>query len=68
MFTKRKIDFIAIFDWLETRYNRVREKILEVLYKCKLNKRIPPNDLDFTEMMDRADKQNKWSDLFNNKK
>jgi hypothetical protein len=61
---KRKIDFTSVSDWILTRYFRLKEKILEIMYRLKLIDRIPPDDLDFTSMLDRADQQNKWSELF----
>jgi hypothetical protein len=61
---KRKIDLTFISDWILTRCFRIKEKVLEILYRLKLIDRIPPDDLDLTSMLDRADQQNKWSDLF----
>lgn len=61
---KRKIDFTSVSDWILTRYFRLKEKILEIMYRLKLIDRIPPDDLDFASMLDRADQQNKWSELF----
>ena len=48
----------SIVDWFATRYYRMEEKVREVLYRLNLTDRVPPSDLDLTDLLDKADRQN----------
>lgn len=50
--------FISMQDWFVTRYYRIGEKIGELMFRFNLTDRIPPMDLDLTDLLDKADRQN----------
>ena len=48
----------SMVDWLITRYYRMEEKIRETMFRHNLTDRVPPSDLDLTDLLDKADRQN----------
>ena len=57
------MNFQSIADWIMTRYYRVEEKVNELLYRNKLSDRVPPADLDLTDLLDKADRQNQLREI-----
>lgn len=51
-------------DWLTTRYYRLVEWCNTKLWKAGLTDKVPPSELDLTELLDAADLQNKQLDAF----
>lgn len=48
----------SMIDWFVTRYYRMEEKIREAMFRHNLTDRVPPSDLDLTDLLDKADRQN----------
>ena len=51
-------------DWVTTRYYRVIDWCKTMLWKAGLTQKIPPSELDLTELLDEADFKNKQMDAF----
>ena len=52
----------SMMDWFFTRYYRIKEEVNETLFHYGLTDRVPPSALNFTTLLDRADRQNTLRD------
>lgn len=56
--------FISLQDFIQTRLHRINDKIHWIMWKLGYSKVTPPEELDFTALLDEADLQNKRMEAF----
>jgi hypothetical protein len=59
LYLAMQMNLTSKIDWVVTRYYRVKEWFHSKFWKAGITDKTPPCELDLTDLLDKADRQNK---------